>query len=540
MESYIEYLTDTNKSIDLEMNNYLRGGSLLEIDGGFPQFYECISNSEQKYSDNDSNGDREKARSKTNINKNSLSNILDNRRKTPFISVEKNTNIVNRIDVSDDDDNDDKQLLANLGVNSDSIIQLDGGNTENIDIDIEGGNSIDLPENLSILSNKNILDNKEMSLNNNELVKENNLDITEIFIKKDDLQINNKITSNIDVVDVNLGSETILPTNIEINSINNLDLQKGGIGENLEDINAVSDSIALPENINIVNINATELQEGGNIENLEDVTSETIALPEFINIFDINTADLQKGGDIENLEDITSETVALPDFINIVDINTVEVQEGGDIENLEAASDSIALPENINIVDIVVQDGGNESSTFTILSGTNGINLKRENCIPLELKLNIWHRDIAGNANHEVRAIGDALFNWGRSAHIVTAIKATNSITVTPELFEVLKKLLDDNSIEYTISNVIITAAGGNIENLEDITSDTIALPENIDIVDIVDLQEGGDFEDVTSETVALPEFINIVDFQEGGDLEDIASETELDLPQNIEIVNII
>ena len=29
------------------MNKYLEGGSLLEIDGGFPQFYECISNSEQ-------------------------------------------------------------------------------------------------------------------------------------------------------------------------------------------------------------------------------------------------------------------------------------------------------------------------------------------------------------------------------------------------------------------------------------------------------------------------------------------------------------
>ena len=103
MESYIEYLTDTNKSIDLEMNKYLEGGSLLEIDGGFPQFYECISNSEQKYTDN-SDTDREKARSKTNINKNSLSNVLDNRRKTPFISVEKNTNIVNRIDVDDNDE----------------------------------------------------------------------------------------------------------------------------------------------------------------------------------------------------------------------------------------------------------------------------------------------------------------------------------------------------------------------------------------------------------------------------------------------------
>ena len=162
--------------------------------------------------------------------------------------------------------------------------------------------------------------------------------------------------------------------------------------------------------------------------------------------------------------------------------------------------------------------------------------------------MNIWQRDNNRNADNDVRAIGDALFNWGRSGHIVTAIKAKNSISVTPELFEVLKKLLDDNNIEYTISNVI-TAAGGNIENFDiDAVSDSIALPENINIVDIVDIQEGGDIdnlEDVTSETVALPEFINIVDIdtveiQEGGDLEDIASETELELPQNIEIVNIV
>ena len=220
MESYIEYLTDTNKSIDLEMNKYLEGGSLLEIDGGFPQFYECISNSEQKYTDN-SDTDREKARSKTNINKNSLSNVLDNRRKTPFISVEKNTNIVNRIDVDDNDE--DENLLETLGVNSDSILQnnLEGGNTENNYLE----SSVELPNNLSILSNKNILESKEMSLNNN-LVEENNLDITDIFVKKENLEEHLNQPSQIDVVDVNADSDTQLPSNIEIHSINNVQVQE--------------------------------------------------------------------------------------------------------------------------------------------------------------------------------------------------------------------------------------------------------------------------------------------------------------------------
>ena len=244
METYIEYLSNnTNNTTDSEFSNFLKGGGKLNLEGGFPPIYECESISEQNITS------RDKARNVTNINKKNLSSILDNRRKTPFIKISKNTSKdINRID----------------NVNSDSIHEIN--NSKN---NIIGGflnlfetetSSVILPQEISLVSikqdslqkiNKDIVNNSA----NSSMIKQNNYQ------------------DNINSLD-----SIILPNNLDIiNILNNKEnkIQNGGT---LSD----TDTVVLPDNIEIIN----KIQNGG--YEINDISSETeLELPNNIEIINM-------------------------------------------------------------------------------------------------------------------------------------------------------------------------------------------------------------------------------------------------------------
>lgn len=324
MEAYIEYLNETEYSFNSEFDNYLKGGSNNVIDGGFPQFYECQqSDSEAQNSDA-----RDKARSKTQFNTNSLKDVLDSRKKSPFMDVNENQNLVNRQLDEDDVDDEEIELEENGVVNSDS--ELQGGNMESKKfINLFENQSINLPDELSVISIENSISSIKNVINNKEMSEKNNLDIEDIFIKSKDVS-----------TDINLDS-VALPQNISIISID----QEGGENEQIE---MTSESIMLPENINIIDI-----QLGGNEQ--IDVTSDSIMLPENIDIIEVPSF-VQNGGYLEEI-DVTSDSVTLPIDINVIDINN-KVDIINDID--EFSTDSIELPEDISIIDF--QNGGFEMS----------------------------------------------------------------------------------------------------------------------------------------------------------------------------------
>ena len=332
MEAYIEYLNETEYSFNSEFDNYLKGGSNNVIDGGFPQFYEC-QQSDSEIQDSDA---RDKARSKTQFNTNSLKDVLDRRKKSPFMDVNENQNLVNRQLDEDDDDDNEIEIEENGVVNSDS--ELQGGNIENKKfINLFESQSVNLPDELSVISIDNSISSIKNVLNNKEMSDKNNLDIEDIFIKSQN-------------INTNANSDSIaLPQNISIISVD----QEGG-NEQLE---ITSESIILPENINIVDI-----QSGGNEE--IDITSDSIMLPENIDIVDLPSF-VQNGGYLRE-EDITSESITFPIDIDIIDTNS----NLDKISEIEEFTDSIQLPEEINIVDI--QNGGYEiSDTDSIILPEN-------------------------------------------------------------------------------------------------------------------------------------------------------------------------
>ena len=396
METYIEYLNNSmNETSDSEFNNYLSGGGNMNLDGGFPPVYECNS-----ITNDTVQSERAKERNVTNINKKSLSSILDNRRKTPFLKIVSSENNVNRVITE---------------VNSDSITEINKqNNTNNLGGFLnlfESDNSIELPENLSIIS-RNV---NEFDENNNSSYHENSHNV--------------------------LNNDTLeLPSSLEIISKNE---QSGG---NL--INDNSESVMLPDNLDIVELNN---QSGGLLAGSDSGSTEEE--DEEDDEHDLNEE--LEGGNIAG----DSDSIMLPETIDIVSLNNMK---GG---NIVEDSDSILSPVNINIVSFNNQSGGN-----------------------------------------------------------LIEISDSDSI------------MLPDNLAIVQLNNI-------NRENVESISndSDSIMLPENLDIVSISNLK-GGNFENVNSDSDSIMQHVNleiISSNNQNGGYNDISSETELDLPTNIEVVNL-
>ena len=263
METYIEYLNNSvNNTTESEFNNFLNGGGNINIDGGFPPVYECDSINENVVS-----SERNKERNVASIKKKSLASILDNRRKTPFLKISSQSNSVNRL----------------TNVNSDSINDFDKKN-DNIggflNLFESENNSVELPDNLSIISMSN-------NINNFDVISSTKSSI----IIKDDID-----TIDSSQKDMKLVDSIMLPEAIEV-------VNKSQIGGMDFD---EPDSIMLPEAIEVIN----KSQIGG--MDFDEVDS--IMLPEAIEV--INKS--QSGGVIDS---ISSETELDSIHLDVINLN---------------------------------------------------------------------------------------------------------------------------------------------------------------------------------------------------------------------------
>ena len=297
MKTYIDHLNNSiNNTTESEFEKNLTGGN-VDLEGGFPSVYECDQISDHISDQSESSRDRK--RNVTKLNNTDITKILDRRRTVaPFINISENTNKVNKVDdVNSDSITNIKQEdnIKNIEKNEDVANIggfLDLFEQDNNNLNLSNDNSIELPNNLSIIS-------KEESLKNNIESKD------------------------IDIVRMESETSIMLPSNIELTDYlesvskeNKVDKVDSDVNDYVDTIN----SIVLPSNLEITD----NIQEGGDVQS----DADSIELLSEINIIDINEA--QNGG----YDDIASET---SDY-NINSVN--ETQNGGYIDISSETSDN--------------------------------------------------------------------------------------------------------------------------------------------------------------------------------------------------------
>ena len=267
MNGYADYMKKYNTTdTDSEFDNFLKGGSNIKLEGGFPMIYE----SENTLDNEMISTDKKSRKQQVHISNNNIHNILDNRRKTPFLNVDI--------------------------VNSDSV--QDVGFLKLFDTDVSSQQIIDTQ--LGGLSEvKNISDSSTIQTLPN-------IEVVSIDLKQ-----------STQIEELSMSDSIQLPQNIEV--INRNSQVGGDCGKDHEEELSMSDSIQLPQNIEVITRNS---QVGGDCgEDHEEISmSDSVQLP--LNI-EIVTRNSQVGGHCgkdHNEEDIEEdiEELSMSDSVQLL------------------------------------------------------------------------------------------------------------------------------------------------------------------------------------------------------------------------------
>lgn len=335
MKTYIDHLNNSiNNTTESEFEKNLTGGN-VDLEGGFPSVYECDQISDHISDQSESSRDRK--RNVTKLNNTDITKILDRRRTVaPFINISENTNKVNKVDdVNSDSITNIKQEdnIKNIEKNEDVANIggfLDLFEQDNNNLNLSNDNSIELPNNLSIISKeeslKNNIESKDIVRMESEtsIMLPSNIELTdylESVSKENKVDKVDKVDSDVnDYVDTI--NSIVLPSNLEITD----NIQQGG------DVQSDADSIELLSEINIIDIN--EAQNGG----YDDIASETSDY----NINSVN--ETQNGGYI----DISSETSD-----NNLGLRATNPKKNSE-DYVDVTSDTeFELPIHIEVIEIV-------------------------------------------------------------------------------------------------------------------------------------------------------------------------------------------
>ena len=341
MESYIDFIkkynsNENSSSQDSNFDDYLKGGAnnvkQINIKGGFPPVYEVNS---------DNNSFREFS---PNLK---VKNILEKNNDSPFINVNsKEGGFLNIFKFNKKNDNEvssSVNLQNKLDDKKDFLNQ-----SNNIESDILD-TSIDLPENIEIISIDNLSSNKNQlggNFNDESLFKN--------ISQNDEKQVVNTFDdTSID-----------LPDNLEVISIDSIKNQNGGD----QMIDTIDDTtIDLPDNLEVVSIDSFIKQNGGEKQLVDTVDDTTIDLPDNLEVVTIDSLKNQNGGEqlVDTLDDTT---IDLPENLEVVSIESLKDQNGGLLnDEVESIDSTVDLPENLEIVSIESlnhkHDGGNFSES---------------------------------------------------------------------------------------------------------------------------------------------------------------------------------
>lgn len=346
MESYIDFIkkynsNENSSSQDSNFDDYLKGGAnnvkQINIKGGFPPVYEVNleNNSYREFSPNLK-----------------VKNILEKNDDSPFINVNsKEGGFLNIFKFNKKNDNDYNKLSSSVNLQNkldektlvDKDLFLDSNNIESNNLDT----SIDLPENIEIISIDNLENDKNQL--NDDFKDESSLKVNNISQNGGEQSINTFDDTSIDLLE-----------NLELVTIDSHGNLNGG--GDIDDT-----TIDLPDDLEVVSIDSFIKQNGGKKQLEDTVDDTTIDLPDNLEVVTIDSLKNQNGGEqlVDTLDDTT---IDLPENLEVVSIESFKDQNGGLLnDEVESIDSTIDLPENLEILSIDSlnhkHDGGNFSES---------------------------------------------------------------------------------------------------------------------------------------------------------------------------------